>query len=167
MCTVHINRIRKELLDFVLKARVEGHDPANVTGQRDEDHEAGKRNYIVIPHSSHLTEHNNCGEREGPTKKGKGDRKGKMSLLDARTYERPDAEVLPLITPASARAKDEVRRISHQRCCARRAGHRPRQAVPPGRGCDRQRVAVGPPLCGGRPRTTRRVARERAPRGEA
>ena len=46
-------------------------------------------------------------------------------LLDPETYKRPDAEVLPLITHATARAKDRVRRISHQRCCARRAGHRP------------------------------------------
>ena len=29
-----------------------------------------------------------------------------MSLLDGDTYKRPDAEVLPLITPAAARAKD-------------------------------------------------------------
>ena len=48
-----------------------------------------------------------------------------MSLLDTKTYKRPDAEVLPLITHATAKAKDGVRRISHQRCCARRAGHRP------------------------------------------
>ena len=36
-----------------------------------------------------------------------------MSLLDDDTYKRPDAEVLPLITPAAARARDSVRRISH------------------------------------------------------
>ena len=36
-----------------------------------------------------------------------------MSLLDGDTYKRPDAEVLPLITPAAARATDDVRRISH------------------------------------------------------
>ncbi len=36
-----------------------------------------------------------------------------MSLLDGSTYERPDAEVLPLITPAAARAMTPVRRISH------------------------------------------------------
>ena len=44
----------------------------------------------------------------------------RMSLLDEDTYERPDAEVLPLITPAAARATDEVRRISH----ATRSGQR-------------------------------------------
>jgi hypothetical protein len=44
----------------------------------------------------------------------------RMSLLDERTYERPDAEVLPLITPAAARATDWVRRISH----ATRSGQR-------------------------------------------
>ena len=44
----------------------------------------------------------------------------RMSLLDARTYRRPDAEVLPLITPAAARATDSVRRISH----ATRSGQR-------------------------------------------
>ena len=32
-----------------------------------------------------------------------------MSLLDWGTYGRPDAEVLPLITPATARATDSVR----------------------------------------------------------
>jgi len=37
----------------------------------------------------------------------------RMSLLDWGTYERPDAEVLPLITPAAARATGPVRRISH------------------------------------------------------
>jgi len=38
----------------------------------------------------------------------------RMSLLmDGSTYERPDAEVLPLITPAAARATDSVRRISY------------------------------------------------------
>jgi hypothetical protein len=37
----------------------------------------------------------------------------RMSLLDGSTYDRPDAEVLPLITPAAARATDSVRRISH------------------------------------------------------
>jgi hypothetical protein len=37
----------------------------------------------------------------------------RMSLLQYSTYERPDAEVLPLITPAAARATNEVRRISH------------------------------------------------------
>jgi hypothetical protein len=37
----------------------------------------------------------------------------RMSLLDEGTYGRPDAEVLPLITPATARATDHVRRISH------------------------------------------------------
>jgi hypothetical protein len=38
----------------------------------------------------------------------------RMSLLGGNTYERPDAEVLPLITPAAARARDAmVRRISH------------------------------------------------------
>ena len=36
-----------------------------------------------------------------------------MSLLDEGTYGRPDAEVLPLITPATTRATDRVRRISH------------------------------------------------------
>jgi len=36
-----------------------------------------------------------------------------MSLLDRDTYKRPDAEVLPLITPAAARARGSVRRISH------------------------------------------------------
>jgi hypothetical protein len=36
-----------------------------------------------------------------------------MNLLDYRMYTRPDAEVLPLITPAAARARDPVRRISH------------------------------------------------------
>eukprot|EP00900_Chrysochromulina_parva_P025762 jgi/Chrpa1/781/Chrysochromulina_OHIO_Genome00009602-RA len=36
-----------------------------------------------------------------------------MSLLLPDTYKRPDAEVLPLITPAAARATDAVRRISH------------------------------------------------------
>jgi hypothetical protein len=36
-----------------------------------------------------------------------------MSLLKESTYKRPDAEVLPLITPAAARAWDQVRRISH------------------------------------------------------
>ena len=46
-----------------------------------------------------------------------------MSLLDGNTYRRPDAEVLPLITPAAARATDSVRRISHQRR-ARRVGER-------------------------------------------
>ena len=46
-----------------------------------------------------------------------------MSLLDVNTYKRPDAEVLPLITPAAARATDSVRRISHQRR-ARRVGER-------------------------------------------
>ena len=45
----------------------------------------------------------------------------RMSLLDGSTYKRPDAEVLPLITPAAARARDEVRRISH----ATRSGQRP------------------------------------------
>ena len=44
----------------------------------------------------------------------------RMSLLDEDTYERPDAEVLPLITPAAARATDGVRRISH----ATRSGQR-------------------------------------------
>ena len=44
----------------------------------------------------------------------------RMSLLDQDTYERPDAEVLPLITPAAARATDVVRRISH----ATRSGQR-------------------------------------------
>ena len=44
-------------------------------------------------------------------------------LLSFDTYKRPDAEVLPLITPAAARAKDWVRRISHQRR-ARRVGER-------------------------------------------
>jgi len=43
-----------------------------------------------------------------------------MSLLDGDTYKRPDAEVHPLITPAAARATDEVRRISH----ATRSGQR-------------------------------------------
>jgi len=37
----------------------------------------------------------------------------RMSLLDEGTYGRPDAEVLPLITPAAARATDRVRHISH------------------------------------------------------
>jgi hypothetical protein len=37
----------------------------------------------------------------------------RMSLLDRDTYQRPDAEVLPLITPAAARATGPVRRISH------------------------------------------------------
>ncbi len=37
----------------------------------------------------------------------------RMSLLNDCTYFRPDAEVLPLITPAAARATDSVRRISH------------------------------------------------------
>jgi hypothetical protein len=37
----------------------------------------------------------------------------RMSLLDEGTYGRPDAEVLPLITPATTRATDRVRRISH------------------------------------------------------
>ena len=36
-----------------------------------------------------------------------------MSLLDDDTYKRPDAEVLPLITPAAARALAWVRRTSH------------------------------------------------------
>jgi hypothetical protein len=36
----------------------------------------------------------------------------RMSLLDEDTYKQPDAEVLPLITPAAARARDAVRRIS-------------------------------------------------------
>jgi hypothetical protein len=44
----------------------------------------------------------------------------RMSLLDRDTYLRPDAEVLPLITPAAARATDGVRRISH----ATRSGQR-------------------------------------------
>jgi hypothetical protein len=44
----------------------------------------------------------------------------RMSLLHYDTYERPDAEVLPLITPAAARATTEVRRISH----ATRSGQR-------------------------------------------
>jgi hypothetical protein len=44
----------------------------------------------------------------------------RMDLLDGSTYRRPDAEVLPLITPAAARATDEVRRISH----ATRSGQR-------------------------------------------
>jgi hypothetical protein len=45
----------------------------------------------------------------------------RMSLLDGDTYRRPDAEVLPLITPAAARARrDLVRRISH----ATRSGQR-------------------------------------------
>ena len=44
----------------------------------------------------------------------------RMSLLDPGTYYRPDAEVLPLITPAAARATNEVRRISH----ATRSGQR-------------------------------------------
>ena len=44
----------------------------------------------------------------------------RMSLLDHNTYTRPDAEVLPLITPAAARARDYVRRISH----ATRSGQR-------------------------------------------
>jgi hypothetical protein len=44
----------------------------------------------------------------------------RMSLLDGDTYRRPDAEVLPLITPAAARATDSVRRISH----ATRSGQR-------------------------------------------
>jgi len=37
----------------------------------------------------------------------------RMSLLDHNTYYRPDAEVLPLITPAAARERNAVRRISH------------------------------------------------------
>ena len=37
----------------------------------------------------------------------------RMSLLAGNTYRRPDAEVLPLITPAAARATVLVRRISH------------------------------------------------------
>jgi ankyrin repeat protein len=44
----------------------------------------------------------------------------RMRLLDGNTYRRPDAEVLPLITPAAARARDGVRRISH----ATRSGQR-------------------------------------------
>ena len=48
-----------------------------------------------------------------------------MSLLDNNTYNRPDAEVLPLITPTTAGEKDKVRCISHQNYYARRAGHRP------------------------------------------
>jgi hypothetical protein len=44
----------------------------------------------------------------------------RMSLLESSTYRRPDAEVLPLITPAAARATDPVRRISH----ATRSGQR-------------------------------------------
>jgi hypothetical protein len=44
----------------------------------------------------------------------------RMSLLGRRTYGRPDAEVLPLITPAAARAMGYVRRISH----ATRSGQR-------------------------------------------
>jgi hypothetical protein len=44
----------------------------------------------------------------------------RMSLLDGSTYDRPDAEVLPLITPAAARATNLVRRISH----ATRSGQR-------------------------------------------
>jgi hypothetical protein len=50
----------------------------------------------------------------------------RMSLLKQSTYikwngyRRPDAEVLPLITPAAARARFEVRRISH----ATRSGQR-------------------------------------------
>ena len=36
------------------------------------------------------------------------------SLLEPGTYKRPDAEVLPLITPATARAKDAVRRMLHR-----------------------------------------------------
>ena len=45
----------------------------------------------------------------------------RMDLLDYRTYTRPNAEVLPLITPAAARAtNDGVRRISH----ATRSGQR-------------------------------------------
>jgi hypothetical protein len=46
----------------------------------------------------------------------------RMSLLDQNTYKRPDgdAEVLSLITPAAARARDVVRRISH----ATRSGQR-------------------------------------------
>jgi len=44
----------------------------------------------------------------------------RMSLLLPDTYRRPDAEVLPLITPAAARATTEVRRISH----ATRSGQR-------------------------------------------
>jgi len=44
----------------------------------------------------------------------------RMSLLEWHTYKRPDAEVLPLITPAAARATDGVRRISH----ATRSGQR-------------------------------------------
>ena len=61
-----------------------------------------------------------------------------MSLLDTKTYKRPDAEVLPLITHATAKAKDGVRRISHQRCCARRAGHRPLSRAADRRVCHTQ-----------------------------
>ena len=94
----------------------------------------------------------------------------RMSLLEPGTYKRPDAEVLPLITHATARATNVVRRISHQRCCARHAGHRPlsRAAIlgttpvcrPAGRlHAQRDRQGSGrrvdPPLCGGRPPTFR------------
>jgi hypothetical protein len=44
----------------------------------------------------------------------------RMRLFDRNTYKRPDAEVLPLITPAAARARNLVRRISH----ATRSGQR-------------------------------------------
>ena len=82
-----------------------------------------------------------------------------MSLLNFNTYKRPDAEVLPLITQATARAKDGVRCISHQRCCARRAGHRP---------LSRAAIRGTPPVCRpGRPHAPPRQAGRRTARGSA
>ena len=60
----------------------------------------------------------------------------RMSLLDEDTYKRPDAEVLPLITPAAARATAAVRRISH----ATRSGQRP----PGGEAIDGAGAGEGP-----------------------
>jgi hypothetical protein len=66
------------------------------------------RTVLTTPRPSHPqpTARNRPGER--------------MSLLRSSTYERPDAEVLPLITPEAASSTDYVRRISH----ATRSGQR-------------------------------------------
>ena len=60
-----------------------------------------------------------------PPQPSAGNRPGERILLTPDTYQRPDAEILPLITPAAARDKNRVRRISHQQRARRgRAGER-------------------------------------------